>query len=197
MFKQGSMIAAALAVASAPAFAGSAGEPAPDPVVNAPAPAPAPASPNWTGPYVGGQIGWGNVDTNVSGVDGDDVIGGIVAGYDYDFGQWVVGGGLDYDWSDISLGTGAPTLENVFRAKLRAGYKIGDGLVYGTGGYANADTDILGDEDGYFIGAGYEHMVTQNVSLGGEVLYHEFNEFNSTTTDIEATTVQLRGTFRF
>ncbi len=197
MFKQGSMIAAALAVASAPAFAGSASEPAPDPVVSTPAPAPAPASPNWTGPYLGGQIGFGNVDTNVPNVDGDGAIGGLSAGYDYDFGQWVVGGGLDYDWADISLGTGAPTLENVFRAKLRGGYKVGNGLIYGTGGYANADTDTLGDEDGYFVGAGYEHMVTQNVSLGGEVLYHEFDDFNSTTTDVEATTVQLRGSFRF
>ncbi|WP_245962862.1 outer membrane protein [Roseovarius halotolerans] len=193
------MIAATIAMATGPAFAGSASAPAPDPVVSAPAPAPAPApaSPDWTGGYVGGQLGYGNVDTNAPGVDGDGAIGGLVMGYDYDFGQWVAGAGLDYDWADIGLGAGNPTIENVLRVKLRGGYKIGNGLLYGTGGWAQADTDTLGDDDGYFIGAGYEHMITQNFAMGGEVLYHEFDNFNSTNTDVEATTVQVRGTFRF
>lgn len=156
----------------------------------------APASPDWTGFYAGGQLGWGNVDTNVPGVNGDDVIGGLVLGYDYDLGNWVVGGGLDYDFADIDLG-GAANLENVWRAKLRGGYKLGSGLAYGTVGYANADTDTLGSDDGYFIGAGYEHLLTNNFSLGGEVLYHEFDDFDGSGIDVEATTVQLRGTFRF
>ncbi len=197
MLKQGSLIAASLALATGPAFAGSPVEPAPDPVIATPAPAPAPASPDWTGGYLGGQVGYGNADTNLPGVDGDGAIGGLTGGYDYDFGQWVVGGGLDYDWADISLGAGNPDLENIFRVKLRGGYKIGNGLLYGTGGWAQADTDTLGDDDGYFVGAGYEHMVTQNFSLGGEALYHEFSNFGNTTTDLEATTVQVRGTFRF
>lgn len=197
MLKHSTLIAATFAVASGPALAGSATPPAPDPVIEAPAPAPVPDSPDWTGGYVGGQIGYGNVDTNAFGVDGDGAIGGLTAGYDYDFGQWVVGGGLDYDWADISLGAGNPDLENVFRVKLRGGYKIGNGLVYGTGGWAQADTDTLGDDDGYFAGLGYEHMVTQNFSVGGEALYHEFSNFGTTTTDVEATTVQVRGTFRF
>jgi opacity protein-like surface antigen len=179
-----------------PVLAGS-----PAPVVEEPPlsfdPTPAPlATPDWTGGYVGGQLGWANVDTNVPGVDGDDLIGGIVAGYDFDLGNWVVGGGLDYDFADIDLG-GAANLENVWRAKLRGGYKIGSGLAYGTLGYAQADTDTLGSDDGYFVGAGYEHMVADNFSVGGEVLYHEFDNFNSTGIDVEATTVQLRGTFRF
>ncbi len=198
MLKQGSMIVASIALAAGPAFAGSASAPAPDTVVSSPAPAPAvPASPDWTGGYVGGQLGFGNADTNVVGIDGDGAIGGLILGYDYDFGQWVAGGGLDYDWADIGLGAGNPTIENVLRVKLRGGYKIGEGLLYGTGGWAQAETDTLGDEDGYFVGAGYEQMIGQNFTLGGEVLYHEFDNFNATTIDVEATTVQLRGTYRF
>ncbi len=111
-------------------------------------------------------------------------------------GAWVVGLGADYDFADISLGTTAD-LEEVWRIKFRGGYKIGPGLAYGTAGYANADTDTLGDDDGYFIGAGYEQRLTPSFSLGGEVLYHEFDNFNATPTDIETTTVQVRGTFRF
>jgi outer membrane immunogenic protein len=190
------LLAATLAGATAmPAFAGGP-NPAPANPVIAPAPAPAPVSPDWTGFYGGAQLGYANVDSNAPGVDGDDVIGGLVAGYDYDFGSFVMGGGLDYDFADINLG-GAATLESVFRAKLRGGVKIGNGLAYATGGYAMADTNTLGDEDGYFVGAGYEHMVTSNFSVGGEVLYHEFDNYGPTAIDVDATTYQVRGTFRF
>ncbi len=151
---------------------------------------------DWTGAYAGIQLGFADVETNLAGVNGEGSIGGITAGFDWDLGAWVVGLGADYDFADISLGTTAD-LEEVWRIKFRGGYKIGPGLAYGTAGYANADTDTLGDDDGYFIGAGYEQPLTPNFSLGGELLYHEFDNFNSTATDVDATTVQVRGTFRF
>lgn len=190
------VLAATSALVAGPALAGSL-TPAPEeqPVVAPVAPA-APAGPDWTGFYGGGQIGWGDVDANVPGVGGDGIIGGLTFGYDYDLGNWVVGAGMDYDWSDISL-TPANQLDSVYRAKLRGGYKVGDGLIYGTGGYANADVSGLGSDDGYFVGAGYEHLITDNLSLGSEVLYHEFDSFGAANADVEATTVQVRGTFRF
>jgi len=194
MFKTTTAIATVAAFMAAPALAGNVTEPAPEPVVAAP---PAPVTPDWTGFYGGGQLGWAWVDTNVGGVDGDDIIGGIVAGYDYDFGNWVVGGGLDYDFADVDLSGTNVALENVFRAKLRGGYKIGRGLAYGTGGYAYADTNNLGSDDGWFIGGGYEHLVTDNISVGGEVLYHEFDNFDGSGIDVDATTLQARATYRF
>ena len=188
--------AATSALVVGPALAGSL-EPAPqEQPVTAPVPQPVNYGPDWTGFYAGGQLGYGNVETSAPGLDGDGAIGGLTFGYDYDLGNWVVGAGMDYDFADISLSP-ANTLENVYRVKLRSGYKVGDGLIYGTGGYANADVSGAGDDDGYFVGAGYEHLVGENLSVGGEVLYHEFDNFNSTTTDVEATTVQVRGTFRF
>lgn len=190
--------AAASALMAGTAFAGNI-EPAPAEPVIAPAPEPVFTSPNWTGFYAGGQLGYANIDTSLPNVDGDGFIGGLTAGYDYDLGDWVIGAGLDYDWTDVGLGnTPETTIDNVFRAKLRGGYKLGNGLLYATGGYANADTNNLSDEDGYFVGAGYEHMVTDQISLGGEVLYHEFDGFNTATdTNVEATTAQVRATFRF
>lgn len=158
--------------------------------------APAFADQDWTGFYGGVQLGFADVDANVPGTGGDGAIGGFVAGYDWDFGQWVAGAGFDYDFADIRL-AGPTKLESVWRAKLRGGYKLGDGLLYATAGYAQADTNTLGNDDGYFLGAGYEHMITDNFSLGAEALYHEFDNFGPTTTDLDATTVQLRGTFRF
>ncbi|MGX0878141.1 outer membrane immunogenic protein [Roseovarius sp. MBR-154] len=196
MLKTISALATATALVTAPAFAGNVSEPAPEPVINRPAPVPAaPTSPNWTGFYGGGQLGYGSVDTSTSGSD-EDIIGGFTGGYDYDFGQWVVGGGLDYDFADIDAGANN-ALEEVFRAKARAGYKIGQGLLYGTGGYALASTETAGTDDGWFVGGGYEHMITEQFSVGAEALYHEFDSFNNSGTDIDATTVQARALFRF
>ncbi|MBQ0751788.1 MAG: porin family protein [Roseovarius sp.] len=152
-------------------------------------------SANWTGFYLGGQLGFGSVDSDLSGND-EEVIGGFTLGYDYDFGRWVLGGALDYDFADITAGPGT-SVEEIFRVKLRAGPKIGNGLLYGAAGWANADTDNAGSDDGWFIGAGYEYLISSQFSVGAEVLYHEFDNFNSTGTDIEATTAQIRATFRF
>jgi opacity protein-like surface antigen len=196
MLKTTTALAAVTALLAAPAFAGNVSEPAPEPVIDTPAPVPAaPASPNWTGFYGGAQLGFGSVDTSVSGAD-EDIIGGFTGGYDYDFGQWVVGGGLDYDFADIDAGPNN-ALEEVFRAKARAGYKIGQGLLYGTGGYAIANTQTAGTDDGWLIGAGYEHMITDQFSVGAEALYHEFDSFNNSGADVDATTVQARALFRF
>ena len=189
------LLAAGASLAAAPALAGGP-QPAPAEAPLAPAVPVADTSPDWTGFYGGVQLGYADVDTNAPGVSGDDFIGGVTFGYDYDLGDWVVGGALDYDWADIGIAPGT-SVENVFRAKLRGGYKIGKGLVYATGGYADVQTDLLGDDDGYFAGVGYEHLITDQFSVGGEVLYHDINNFNSTPTDVEATTVQVRGTFRF
>lgn len=40
-------------------------------------------------------------------------------------------------------------------------------------------------------------MVSEQFLVGGEVLYHERDSFNSTGNDVEATTVQIRATVRF
>jgi len=190
MLKTTTALAAVTALMAAPAFAGSPEAPAPEPVIAAAVPV-APASPNWTGFYAGGEFGYGDFDST-PGPSEDGILGGVILGYDYDLGNnVVVGGGLDYDFADID------GLDEVFRAKLRAGYKIGNGLLYGTGGYTIASTDNAGSDDGYVVGAGYEHMINQSFSVGGEVLYHDYGSFNNSGADLDGTTAQIRAAFRF
>ena len=180
---------------AAPAFAGSAAPAAMEPMIEAPAPVAIAAGRDWTGGYAGLQLGYADVSTNLAGVGGDDVIGGLTAGYDFDLGNYVLGVGLDADITDLAVSP-ALTLERVYRLKVRGGYDLGNGLIYATAGGVGADIDGLGYDTGYFVGAGYEHMLTDNISLGGEVLYHEFDNFKS-TADIEATTFQVRANYRF
>lgn len=184
-----------LALGPLPVLAGSLDEP----VITPPPVAPAPvvqSGRDWTGGYLGAQLGYADVGTDASGVDGDGAIGGLTAGYDFDFGSYVLGAGIDYDFADIDLGNAA-TLEDVLRLKLRGGIEVGPSLLYATGGYARAGTDNLGSDDGYFLGAGVEYPLTDQISLGGEVLYHEFSDFDGSGIDVDATTVQARLAFRF
>lgn len=183
--------AAAIALTATAATAGNIAPPPPDPIVPF-----VPAGVDWTGFYGGVQLGYANIGSNAPGINGDGFIGGIILGYDYDFGSALLGVGIDYDFLDVGITPGVD-VENVFRAKVRGGIELGRGLIYATGGYAQADASILGSEDGYFIGAGYDHLITDQFSLGYEVLYHEFDDYGPTLVDVDATTLQIRGAFRF
>ncbi|WP_208351310.1 outer membrane protein [Pseudaestuariivita rosea] len=159
---------------------------------------PAVADNDWTGFYGGAQLGYGDVTTDgAADLDGDGIIGGFHLGYDFDFGQYVLGGGLDYDFANIELDNDAETIEGVLRLRARGGIELGQGLLYATGGWAQASADNLDNDDGYFIGAGYEQIIGSNLSVGGEVLYHEFDDFDDSDIDIEATTLQARVSYRF
>ena len=182
----------ALGLLTAPAFAGGMTD----------APAPMMAEPlafapeyNWTGFSIGAQVGYGNVDTNISGLDDDGAVYGLRAYYDYDFGRFVMGAGVQYDGTSIEVGNGGD-VDSIARVGLRAGFDSGRNFYYATAGYANAEID--GDrDDGYFAGLGYEVFATQNVTLGAEVLYHEFDDFDNSGVDVDATTASLSVNFRF
>ncbi|WP_116598634.1 outer membrane protein [Primorskyibacter marinus] len=198
-------LAAALAASTAiaaPAFAGSLDNTLnePEPVAPVAVAAPAPLY-DWTGPSVGAQLGFGDIETeDAGGAEGDGGLYGLRAYYDYDFGNYVVGGGIQYDESDIDI-DGAATLDKVFRAGLRAGVDLNRTFLYGTGGYAKAFTEddavSLGDSNGYFVGLGAEHFLTEKVTVGGEILYHQFDDFDISDVEANATTANVSVNYRF
>ncbi|WP_343078760.1 outer membrane protein [Ostreiculturibacter nitratireducens] len=192
------LLSALAAPLAAPAMAGGLSEPVVEP---APAPAPvvvAPVTGDWTGGYVGLRLGYGNVDAGAD--EGDGVLYGLGAGYDYDFGSWVLGATLNYDASEIELDGGAGSIDSIARLGLRAGADLGNTLVYATAGAAYADGDIGGtsySDTGWYGGIGAEYMMGANWSLGGELLLHKFDDFDGSGVDVDATTVGLNANFRF
>lgn len=178
---------------TAPVFAGSLVEPTPEPVIE-PTYVPIDTSATWTGAYGGLNLGYGDVD-GTGTADGDDMTYGLHLGYDYDFGQYVLGGELEYDDADIDL-NGAANTNSVTRLKLRAGYDLGRTMIYATAGAAHLDTNI-GSDTGAFVGAGVAYQVTDRFVLGGEVLEHRFDDIGGSGVDADATTFNLRGSFRF
>ncbi|GFE66648.1 outer membrane protein [Litoreibacter roseus] len=187
---------------TSPVWAGSfePAEPVPSPVVTAPVVDAAPIY-DWTGFSVGAQLSYGDVETDgAADLDGDDFLYGLRAYYDYDFGNFVVGGGIQYDRADIDLDDVA-AIDSVLRIGARVGIPSGRNFYYGTAGYARADTDdgtlSVGSSDGYFVGAGYEVFLTEQITAGAELLYHEFDDFDVDDLEAEATTLGLSVNYRF
>ncbi|UOA27520.1 outer membrane beta-barrel protein [Pseudosulfitobacter sp. DSM 107133] len=181
--------------AAAPLYAGAPAEPVVEAPVYTPAPAPAAyAGGDWTGFYAGGQLGYADID-GTGAADGNGGTYGVHGGYNYDFGRYVLGGEVDYDKLDIDLG-GAATADSVARLKLKAGYDLGNTLVYATAGGARADTS-LGSDNGGFYGLGVAYKVSDKFTMGGEVLKHNFDDINGSGVDADATTFTLRGSYNF
>ncbi len=194
--------ASALALVAAPAFAGGMAEPVMtvEPVA---APAPVMMSGDWSGGYVGAELGygWAQLDDGTDDVDAEGALGGLFAGYQADLGQWVVGGEASYDWADIGVDDSDAKIDQIGRLKLKAGYDLGQVLVYGTAGAAYANFDDGAGDDlndwGWLAGLGMDYKVTEAITVGAEVLYHQFDDFDDTGIDVDATTLQARVAYNF
>lgn len=196
-------LAALAALGSAlalPAFAGGpAVAPAEPTVVPAPAPVVMPSA-DWSGFYAGAQLGYGDVGSDGAGLDGNGILGGVHAGYRWDLGTTVLGVGADWDAANIDLGAAGNSLDNVARLKLMAGADLGRSLVYVTAGPAWADATVAGvgrSDNGWFLGAGMDYALTDQWTVGAEVLGHRFDNFDGTGVDLDATTVAAKVSFRF
>ncbi|MCA0996808.1 outer membrane protein [Alloyangia pacifica] len=185
------------ALAAAPVFAGSI-EPAP---VYTPVPVPVPMTRDWTGGSVGIQLGYGAFDTSDADDDYEETGAyGLKAYYDYDMGSWVVGGGVQYDWIGAEFGQ-AGELTGILRIGARAGYDAGNTMIYGTGGYARASHDggslDVGDSDGYFIGFGSETFVSDTWTIGAELVYSEFDDFDESDLSLDTTQLNISLNYRY
>jgi predicted porin len=191
--KIGAMTVLSTALLGSAAFAGNLSDPIVE-TVAVPVYEPVAVGTDWTGAYGGLNLGYGDVDGS-GAADGDDMTYGLHLGYDYDFGRFVLGGELEYDKADIDL-NGAADVDSVTRLKLRGGYDLGRTLIYATAGAARVDTSI-GKDTGEFFGVGVAYQVTDRFTVGGEVLEHRFDDIGGTGVDADATTFNLRGSFRF
>jgi outer membrane immunogenic protein len=227
------LAAGATLLAAAPAFAGgftpTIATPAPAaPVVVAPAPVAPVSVSDWSGFYVGGQLAAGRLnfsgeDTNPNdGIDdsfdfeNSGVVGGIHAGYMFDFGRFVAGAEIAVDGSNIgNEDDNLPVTTNldwVGRLGVRAGYDAGRFLPYLTAGLSRASfsyEDNVGNRefdddtaDGTYFGGGVEYAVNDRFSVGAEVLRHSFDlaeeqGLDSDAFDTDLTTVGVRASWHF
>lgn len=187
-------------LAPAAAMAGGMTTPVTEPYV-APVAVVAELTPDWTGFYGGASLGYGSVDSTAGVADGNGWLGGLLAGYRWDFGTFVAGIEGDYDWANIDLGNGGSgSLDDVYRLKLQAGADLGQTFLYGTAGLAWADVSGGGasaSSDGWVAGVGADYNLGNNWLVGAEVLYNSFDDFDKSGIDVDATTVKARVAYQF
>jgi outer membrane immunogenic protein len=162
--------AAAIVAIAGPAFAA-------DLAVKAPPMAPAFIASPWDGLYVGANVGFGNTDYSVSGVDlgtgsisGSGSLAGFQAGYNKQYGVVVVGLETDFDFAsmDATAAPGATAKLPWFgTARTRVGYLINPSLLaYGSGGVAYSRAEVSGPGAavkipgvGWAAGSGLEYQL--------------------------------------
>jgi len=184
------------------------------------APPPPVAVFDWTGFYIGINLGYGfgRADISSGGVTGSEdlngVLGGGQLGYNWQTGNWVLGLEVDGQGTDqhanFAATAGAITLtENdslpwFLTARGRIGYTVTPMImVYATGGGAVADFKStigvtgLGSatwevtHGGWTAGAGIEGAVTRNVSWKIEYLHLDTGSFSTTLFGVVPANVRL------
>jgi outer membrane immunogenic protein len=144
---------------------------------NTPAPA---AGFSWAGWYAGANVGyeWGTVPGSSANPKG--AAGGLQGGYNWQWGQWVLGAETDLQASGADDSFGAWKFSNRWFGTLRgrAGYAMNNILFYGTFGLAYGDVkaELAGASEshamaGLAAGAGMEVGLTPNWSAKVEYLY--------------------------
>jgi outer membrane immunogenic protein len=186
---------------------------------------------SWTGFYLGGHLGGGwmtddrvivagaGTGTASSGTDGG-FLGGLQAGYNAQFGAWVLGIEGDIAWTAIDISTTNPStvapgatttatsdVDWIATLTGRAGYSWSNWLIYAKGGAAWMDVNysrtfspavvvvnsISDTRVGWTIGAGIENAFAGNWSWKLEYNYLDFGSktYNFTTTTGAVTAVRI------
>ena len=203
-----------LVALTASAAAADMARPVPQPYYKAPMVAPAYS---WTGFYIGVNGGGGFGRSSWDSTGSFNTSGGLVGGtlgYNYQFGQAVVGLEGDIDWADLNGTTnnfcpaGCKTSDDwLGTVRGRLGYAADRFMPFVTGGVAfgdiKASTPGFGGatntQAGWTIGAGLEFAVAQNWTVKAEYLYVDLGKFNcgvscgaSVTDNVSFTTNLVR-----
>jgi outer membrane immunogenic protein len=165
---------------------------------------------SWTGPYLGGNLGYQWGDTTRSPTNPSGIAGGVHGGYNWQTGQFVFGAEADISASGAS-DTFAPwKFSNRWFGTLRGrvGYAFNNILVYGTGGFAAGDghAEVGAASEtrthfGWAAGVGMEVGLTPNLSARVEYLFIDLADKPYVLTGIsngfESSLLRLGFSYRF
>jgi opacity protein-like surface antigen len=182
------------------ALAGGATQPIIEPVVMMPAAVVMMPGVDWTGGYAGVTLGYGDVSAEGGPEDAKAPMAGLNLGYRKDFGQFVLGGELNYSHDDINVSGGRDQVNSTTGAQVMLGADIGQTLVYVSGGYARANATVGGigaTDDGYSIGLGADYMLNDKWTVGAEAKSYTYADFNNSGVDLKNMTVGVKIGMRF
>jgi outer membrane immunogenic protein len=165
---------------------------------------------SWTGPYVGANLGyqWGNLSPLAG--DPNGFAGGVQAGYNWQFGQFVVGGEADIQASAAEDTFAAYKFSNPWFGTVRgrAGFAVSNVLLYATAGLGFGGGRLvipgLSEEQTHFgwtAGGGIELGLTPNWSAKAEYLFISLSDktyvLSGTTAGIDSHLLRIGVNYRF
>ena len=163
----------------------------------------APYAYRWTGPYVGGNLGyrWGALSN--SGAKPSGIAGGAQGGYNWQFGPIVLGGEADLQFSNASDTFANYKFSNPWFGTVRgrAGYAVNNIFYYGTLGLAYGRGHVavggMGEDNlhgGWVVGGGLEVGLASSWAVRAEYLYIALGSeaYTLTGASNELTTSLLR-----
>ncbi|WP_299889782.1 outer membrane beta-barrel protein [uncultured Ruegeria sp.] len=150
---------------------------------------------DWTGAYAGFSFGYADAD-GPGGASGDDTAFGAHIGYDRDFGNFILGGELEYNRLSLNLSDDQGSLDSMTSLKFRGGYDFGSALGYVVVGAARAETSVTSDTAAVY-GIGVAYPIGDNFVISGEALRQNFNDVTRTNGGLDSNVFNLRTTFRF
>jgi outer membrane immunogenic protein len=172
--------------------------------------APAPMTYNWTGAYVGANIGYQWSSATHSDANPNGFAGGIQGGYNWQIDQLVFGMETDLQASGADDTFASWKFSNPWFGTLRAraGYAMNNVLFFGTLGmaYGGGKVEWAGVSEtnvhfGWTAGAGIEVGLTPNWSAKAEFLYvdlsdQRYNMFGG-NTGFESSILRFGANYRF
>jgi outer membrane immunogenic protein len=143
----------------------------------------------WTGIYLGANVGgaWSTIqDNGLGGANASGVIGGVSAGYNWQFAPfWVAGIEVNSSWADLTVPAGSGDVNWIGSVRARLGWTATPTtLVYATGGAAWSNVSIQGvdtlpanqTKNGWVAGGGVEWKPwDDHWSIRAEYLYYRFS----------------------
>lgn len=192
------LTASVMTVIGGAAFAGGFNKPVVESnPVPAMAPAPVAQDADWTGFYLGADVGYGKPNGELKT---DGALGGVNAGYLWDFnGSYVLGGEIGYNAAHMDQGADGK-LKNMTDVKLIGGVPVGNWLPYATVGASYVKADLAGDDHSDtvpMIGVGVKYALDNNWSVGSEIDYRKGHDFDSTGDSLNLTSIAATVSYRF
>jgi opacity protein-like surface antigen len=148
------------------------------------------AEETWTGFHLG--VHGGTSELSVGPLDDSGAMYGIQAGYDHDFGKFIIGGEIDYSTAEYTIAGTTGDIDSL-RLKLRGGYDLGRAMIYGIVGIGDFD-DGIDSENGSTLGLGLSYKATENIIISGEYLRDSFDVLG---IDIDVDSLSLRAAYKF
>jgi opacity protein-like surface antigen len=169
----------------------------------------------WTGFYAGLQFDEVSGNTERDSTPNSnfkaDLEGSIVSGFvghRWAVGRYIVGAELDIAlngdgmmmYTEGGLGPGENyDINSALRLGGEFGRELGGGLAYMGLGFAMLDVKLNNefDDQGYYVGIGYDYFVADSIMVGVEINYHDFSELDGASDRVTPITYGVNAAFKF